>query len=134
MEKELQQPGIVSLWLHWYFLEVPGGILRAFGNFLKFYFHYFSISLLLRTLFSYWRRYRWSYGRGFDLKRYLSTFISNTVSRFLGALIRSVTILVGLIFELLVLITGIIILLFWICLPIILIFGFYFGFKLAFLK
>ncbi|MCD6233408.1 hypothetical protein J7J81_03500 [bacterium] len=121
---------LLFLFLEWFFYDVPKGILKAFWNFLRFYFNYFSIPLLLKTLFSPWRRYRWSYGRGFDLKRYLSTALSNAISRLLGAFIRILTIFIGLVFEVLILAAGVIVFCGWFLLPILLVSSLYFGLRL----
>ncbi len=117
-------------WLVWHFYEVPKGILKAFKNFLVFNFNYFSIGLLSRTLFSHWRRYREYYPRGFNIKGWLRAFSGNMISRMLGAIVRTVTILVGLVVEFLILIGGVIIILVWLCLPILIVFGFYLGLRL----
>jgi ATP-dependent Clp protease ATP-binding subunit ClpC len=112
---------ILLQWLTWHFLEVPRNILRIFKGFLLFNFNYFSVPFLLKTLLAPWRKYGESYGRGFDLKRYLETFIFNSTSRILGAIVRIVMILVGLIFEVFIFISGAILLFVWIFLPILLI-------------
>jgi len=115
--------------LVWHFYEVTGGILKAFKNFLFFNFNYFSIGLLAKTLFSHWRRFRESYGRGFDIKRYFEAFVTNMISRILGAIVRTVVIIIGLVVEVFIFIGGIIVFLTWIFLPILLLLGLYFGLK-----
>jgi len=121
---------IIFKWLVWHFFEVPKKILQGFGNYLVFNINYFSIPQLLKTLFSHWRRYREFYGRGFDPKRYLEVFLSNTVSRILGAIIRIITIMIGLIFEFFIFLGGIFIFIIWVLLPLIIILCFFSGFKL----
>ena len=121
---------IISQWLTWHFCEVPKEILKGLRNFLIFNFHYFSIPLLARTLFSHWRRYIEYYPRGFDIKGWLRAFSGNMISRTLGAIVRTVTILVGLVVEFFILIGGVIIILVWLFLPILIIFGFYLGLRL----
>lgn len=100
-------------WLAWYFWSVPGNILKITGNFLRFGLRYFSIPLLLKTLFAPWRQYVWHYPRGFDLKEYASVFFSNIISRTIGAIARIILIIVGLLTEFVMLIGGLIIFLFW---------------------
>jgi len=113
----------------WHFIDVPRGILKAWINFLRYNLNYFSVPLLLKTLFSYWRRYRWFYPRGFDIKGYIETFFSNLISRVLGAVVRMVLIIVGLLIEIFIIFGGLIILIAWLLLPILLIGGLYFGFR-----
>ena len=116
---------MLSQWLAWHFLEVPRSILKIFKGFLLFNFNYFSVPFLLKTFFTPWRRYKESYGRGFDIKRYLETFIFNLTSRILGAIVRTVIILIGLIFEVFIFIAGMAAFPIWIFLPILLIISFY---------
>jgi len=121
---------LVFQFIIWYFLEAPKEILKIWRNFLLFNFNYFSIPLLLRTLFSHWRKYKYSYGRGFDFNRYLNVFSFNAVSRAVGTVVRIFVIFVGLTCEILILILGVIIFIGWFMLPVFLIMGFYYGFKI----
>lgn len=123
---------ILIQYLFWQFFEVPKEILKAWRNFLKFYLNYFSIPLLFKTLFSYWRRYRWFYPRGLRIGKYLEVFFSNLFSRFLGAVMRIILIFIGLLVEIFLIFAGIIIFLGWLILPILLILGLISGFKILF--
>lgn len=120
---------IVFQYLSWQFLEMPRNILMAWGNFLKFNLNYFSIPLLLKTFFSPWRRYKVSYGKGFDIGGYFNAFISNLIFRILGAILRSVLIIIGLLVEAFIIFVGIIVFFGWLVLPAILIVGLVFGVK-----
>jgi hypothetical protein len=117
-----QKVGIFAKWLIWHYFEATRFLLRAFKNYLVFNFNYFSIPLLLKTLFSHWRRYVESYGRGFDPKRYFWAFSSNMISRVLGAIIRIGTIIIGLIFEFFIFLGGVLAVIFWLALPFLAIF------------
>lgn len=117
-------------YLGWHFFNLPKKILKAWRNFLVFNLEYFSVGLLLRTLFSHWRRYQFFYPRGFDIGQYAQVFFSNLISRTLGAVLRAFLIILGLIVELLILILGTLFFLAWLFLPLILIIIFYTGFKL----
>src|SRR4030042_2000543 len=66
MEISHPKENIVGIWVSWYFVEMPREILKAWKNFLRFNFNFFSIPLLIKTLFSYWKRYYWVRGRGFN--------------------------------------------------------------------
>jgi len=123
---------IVLQFIKWYYLDQPKAILRTWKNFLRFNLNYFSISLLLKTLFSHWRKYQWSYGRGFDIKRYAEVFFSNLISRVIGAIIRFFLILIGVVAEIIIVLAGIIVFLGWLLLPVLLLAGLWFGFKLLF--
>ena len=117
-------------WVCWQFFDMPREILRIWKNFLKFNLEYFSVPLLIKTYFSYWRGYKWSYGRGFDLARWAEAFFSNLISRSLGAFLRTFLILFGTIAEIILFFLGLIFLLIWIFLPFILMAGIFYGIKL----
>lgn len=119
-------------YLAWQFFDSPKGILLGWGNFLRFGLNFFSIPLLLRTLFAPWRKYQAPYGRGFDVGRFLETLLSNLIFRLLGAVVRSFFILAGLLFEILIFIIGLAVLLAWLFLPAFLIYGLIFGFTIIF--
>ena len=121
---------IISQRFSWHFFEVPKEILGAWRNFLLFNLNYFSIPLLLRTFFSPWRRYRESYGRGFDIGRYFEVFFANLIFCFLGAIMRSFLIIIGLLAEIFVFFAGLIVFLGWFIMPIILIIGLILGFRI----
>lgn len=122
---------IMFQWFSWYFLEMPMEMLGAWKNFLKFNLEYFSIALLLKTFFQPWRRYEETYNsQGLNIGRFLECFFSNLIFRVLGAIIRSGLILTGLIVQLLIVFIGIIMLIWWFILPILLILGFFYGFKI----
>ncbi|PIR71502.1 MAG: hypothetical protein COX89_01410 [Candidatus Nealsonbacteria bacterium CG_4_10_14_0_2_um_filter_37_10] len=119
-------------YLIWQFWEVPKNILLGWKNFLKFGLNYFSLPLLLRTFFSPWRRYTWAYPRGFDVGKYFEVFISNLISRILGAVLRIFLIIIGVLAEVFIIFAGAILFFGWIVLPILLITGLVFGFKIIF--
>lgn len=123
---------IFFYYFYWHFLEAPRNILMAWKNFLKFGLNYFSIPLLLRTLFSPWHKYAWSYPRGFYPEKYLEVFVSNLISRILGAILRIFMIIVGILTEIFIILAGIIIFLVWIVLPLLLIAGLILGIRIIF--
>jgi hypothetical protein len=120
---------IVFQWISWQFFEVPREVLKAWKNFLKFNLNYFSTPLLIKTFFSHWRRYKWSYGKGFDIGRYLEAFFSNLISRTLGAIMRSILIFIGLLAEVFIFFAGAIVFISLLILPFLLLAGFVFGIK-----
>lgn len=114
----------------WYFWDMPKEILRAWRNYLVFNLEFFSVGLLLRTWLSPWHQYHWDRGRGFDFARFLEVLFSNAITRVLGAFMRSILIIIGLVSEVFIFLIGLIILAFWLVLPALLVFGFGFGLKL----
>jgi len=132
IETAKKPTNIFFQWLSWQFFEMPGNILKIWKNFLKFNLNYFSIPLLLKTFFSHWRRYKWSHGRGFDFKRYFEVLLSNLISRILGAMMRSILIMIGFGVEIFIIFAGIILFFSWLVSPILLIGGLIFGIKVIF--
>lgn len=119
---------IFVMWFLWHFYEMPKFLFRAWKNYILFGINSFSVSLLLKTLFSPWRRYNWSYPKTFDIKEFFSTLVSNIFSRILGAICRVMLILAGLIFQFFIIIAGIIVILFWFLIPFIIVAGILFVF------
>jgi hypothetical protein len=119
-------------WLIFQFFDAPKEILKAWRNFLIFNLNYFSIPVLLRTLFAYWRKYSWAYPRGFDLSKNLEVAASNFISRIIGALMRIILICIGIAVEIFIFFLGAAIFLIWLILPGLIIFLLYHGFRILF--
>lgn len=119
----MREQNIFSLWFLWQFYQMPKFLLQAWNNYFMFAANLFSLPLLLKTFFSPWRRYNWKYPRGFDLAGFFNTLISNIFSRILGAIVRTVLIIIGILFQIFVVIFGLIIFIGWILVPFIAIFG-----------
>ncbi|MBZ1348523.1 MAG: hypothetical protein KYQ20_02075 [Candidatus Nealsonbacteria bacterium] len=128
--KIAEKQNIIFQWFFWQFFEMPKNILKAWRNFLLFNLNYFSIALLLKTFFSPWRKYKLGYPRGFRFSKYLEVFFSNLISRVLGALVRIVLIIAGLLAQVFIIFAGAIIFFGWIVLPFLLVAGFLFGIRL----
>jgi hypothetical protein len=119
--------------LIWQFFDAPKAILIGWKNFLLFNLNYFSIPLLLRTYFSHWHRYSYSYEKVFEFWKNIEVFVFNMMSRIIGAILRTFFIIIGALVEAAIVIIGLIILLTWLALPFLLISGLFFGIKLLFL-
>jgi len=130
MEEVAKKHNIFFQWFSWHFLDMPKGVLAAWKNFLLFNLNYFSIPLLLKTFFAPWRRYKVPKGKGFDFGRYFEALFSNLIFRFLGASIRSIFIIFGLFVEAIVVVLGVFAFFVWIFLPLIFIFGIFWGIKI----
>ncbi|MDP3052162.1 MAG: hypothetical protein Q8N42_01505 [bacterium] len=104
-------------YLVWHYSQALKEGFVIWKTFLWFVSQLFSIRLLLRTLFSPWRRLKEYYGRGFDPVRLLESLFINIMMRFIGFIIRSVAILVGLAAELAAIIIGIIMFVVWLAFP-----------------
>jgi len=126
---------VVNLFLSylvWSGKEVPLFILKAWRNTLWFTFHYFSLSILVGTLFSPWRRYSWSYRGGFSIGKYLEALASNLFSRIIGAAMRLPLIAAGLITAILVFFAGAAVFALWFLLPFIIYLSFSHAIRILF--
>ena len=123
---------ILFQYIFWQFWESPKNVFAAWLNFLKFGLHYFSLQLLLKTLFSPWRRYRWYYPRGFYPAKYLEVFLSNLISRILGMVLRVFLLIAGISFEIFIFFAGLIVFFGWLALPLLLIRVFFYGLSILF--
>ena len=126
---------IISIFLQglvWQFFDVPKAILKAWQTFLWFNLNYFSVLVLLKTYFSPWRRYSYPYGKAFEFWKNIETFVFNMMSRIIGAILRTVFIIIGLALEILIILIGVIIFLGWLVLPFFLVFALIFGISLLF--
>jgi len=108
---------IVASWFLWHFSEAPKFILGVWKNFIGFSIELFSTPLLLKTFFSPWRKYNWSYPRGLDVGKIFETLTSNFFSRFLGALMRTGLIIGGILFQVFILVAGLVVFLGWLLAP-----------------
>ncbi len=118
---ENSKQNIFLMWLVWHFYEAPMFLLEVWKNYIIFSFNYFSLPILVKSLFAPWRRYRWSYPKALDIGEFFSTVLSNFFSRIIGALVRIVLIIVGFIFQIFVVLAGLVIFLFWLLVPFIII-------------
>jgi len=116
----------------WHFFDVPKELGKAWKNYLRSYFNFFSTGSLLKTLLTPWHGLMWSYGRGFSFTRYAETIISNGFSRIIGAIIRIFLIIFGFVVEVFIFILGGIVFFTWLFLPVLLVVGFVFSIKLLF--
>ncbi len=118
-----ENKNIFFLWVRWHYISQVEDIIKKWKNVILFTANYFSLPLLIKTYFSPWRRYKWSYGRGFNLTRYLEVLLSNIFSRFMGALMRTFLIILGTLCEILVFVLGFTVVILWIILPLATIIG-----------
>jgi len=116
-------------YLYWQLILTPKKVLTIVKNYLAFGFDFFSIKETLRSLFSPWRRYLWDYGRGFDIGRYFEVFLSNIITRVIGFIMRLFLIALFIIYEVVVLIAGIILFFLSIIYPFFFIGAIIYGFK-----
>ena len=119
----VQRENIIVSWIMWHFWQAPKFLFSVWKNYILFAANYFSLPLLLKTLFSPWRRNDWKYPKAFDVMEFLNVFLSNIFSRIIGFILRIVLIIAGVSLQIFVLIAGIAVIVFWLLIPFIIIFG-----------
>lgn len=108
---------LLPSYIIWHYGKALTDILRVWKNFFWFIFNFFSISLLLQTLFSPWQRLDENYTKGFDIEALASTFVVNVLMRLVGAFMRLFLIIMGLICLLFVVVAGVAFFVLWIFAP-----------------
>jgi hypothetical protein len=110
---------LISIFIKWYFIEMPIKILNQLYKYIVVLTKIYSFVFLLKTLFSPWKNQTYSYPqKGFDIKVIFQTWIYNMIARVVGAVVRIVTILMGIFVLILISILGIAVLLTWLTYPV----------------
>ena len=103
-------------YLIWHYSRAFRDIVSLWYNVVWFITHFFSIPLLLRTLFSPWKRMTTTREQ-FGIEDMAQTFVFNLMSRVVGFFVRGVLLLMGFA-ALLTLILGLVVfLIVWLLLP-----------------
>jgi hypothetical protein len=110
---------IFTGYVRWHYGKAFIAISVIWKNFLWFVGHFFSFALLLKTLFSPWKRMGEEYQHeGFHPSTFFQTLIVNTIMRIVGVFVRLIVILIGILFFAFVFIFGLLFIAFWIVAPI----------------
>lgn len=107
----------VPHYLMWHYTRALQNIVRVCANFLWFFYHFFSISFLLKTFFNRFERLGEEYKKGLDVPAFAATLTVNTLMRIVGILARTIVILLGVSVTVTVFLFGIIFFVFWLFLP-----------------
>lgn len=113
---------ILPYYISWHYTHGISGFLQLWKNFLWFNYNFFSIPLLLRTLFAPFQRLKEQYQGGLHVEDFMSVVITNILMRCIGFIIRFSMILMGGVSYLVLLIGGVLCFLLWIILPFVLLF------------
>jgi len=108
---------IILSYFYWQLIETPKKLILIIKDFIIFGFDLFSVKETIGNLFSPWKRYVWDYGRSFDFAKYLDVFISNLIARIIGFIMRIFLLFFFIIYEVIVLIIGPLVLLFFLLYP-----------------
>jgi len=96
----------------WVYFIAPLQFIKIWSNFIWFLYNFFSIHLLLTTLFSKWHRIgEVRQQRGFEA--IFSAFVINPLMRIVGFIIRSIVIIAGLVMVLTAILIGLALFIVW---------------------
>lgn len=123
---------IAPYYIHWHYGRALNGIIEITQNLAWFLWHFFSVGVLMQTLFSPWQRLQEQHKRGLDIGNYLSSLTINIVMRCVGALVRSIFIILGLISICFTYVGGVIVFIVWLAFPLAVVFGIILGFVFMF--
>lgn len=110
----------------WYYSRAFYEIISVWMNLMWFITHFFSMPLLLKTLFAPWKRMTDS-NRHTGLEDLLATIVMNIMTRVFGAIIRICIITVGLLILLFGIVALCLIVLSWVILPLLLLYSMLYG-------
>jgi hypothetical protein len=109
-------------YLVWHYSQAFRDVSSFWMNIAWFVTHFFSMPLLLRTLFSPWKRVRTEHTK-YGLEDLAETILFNIMSRVVGAFIRVVLLVVGFVTLVLVFAGYISFLILWVFLPVVVLFS-----------
>lgn len=119
---------ILPTYLFWHYTKAPSRIISLTVDLVRFNLHLFSISIMLKTLFSPWRKISEDYKmKGLDITELLTSFTVNTIMRIMGAIFRSIVIILSLVFATVIILGGFLFFIYWLLLPVAVIFLLIFG-------
>jgi hypothetical protein len=120
---------MTGLFFEWVFLYAPASFFKTVRNVSIGLTHYFSIPLLLTSLFAPWRKDATSLQNA-PANAWGQIILNNAVSRFIGFIVRGFTILLGLVSLFVWNVGAIIFFICWYCLPFFLIASILYGVRL----
>ena len=115
---------VLPYYVRWHYSTAFIDIKNLATNFISFIYTFFSIPLLLRSLFSPWRRFSDSYGKQESI---FETLIFNVIMRFVGVFVRLLFIVMGVALLVIVICLSVLVFLTWLLLPFVIIYAFLFG-------
>ena len=101
----------------WHYGQAIADIVEVWRNFFWFGYHFFSMPLLLKTLFSPFRRLREKGGNLLHLEILFENILANIIGRIVGFLLRSFVFALGVFYMILASAAFVIALILWIMLP-----------------
>ncbi|MBI5817289.1 MAG: hypothetical protein HZB09_02580 [Candidatus Yonathbacteria bacterium] len=114
----------------WYYTAALFNFIKISRDFIWFLFHFFSIPILIPTLFSKWKRIGDVRTKKFNIADFFSVLIVNSIMRIVGFFIRSFVVITGFVSIVLAIAAEIAVFIAWLFLPVIIVALFVLGMKL----
>lgn len=111
---------ILHHYLIWHYSRAYFEFFRIWMNLLWFVFHFFSIKQLAFTLFSPWKRITEERTKAWDFEEFAGAILINLISRIIGAIVRTMVLITGLISVVLLLVGGVLVYIIWLLAPVVL--------------
>lgn len=109
------------LFFGWWYSEGIGRVFKYIRAFFVYFFDFFSVKTIFKTLFMPWKRDVASY-QGLTLQQRFQVWILNLVSRFVGFVIKMFTLISYAIFSIFVAGASLLIVIIWFAFPLLIIF------------
>lgn len=107
----------VAYYTRWHYGKGLRELFRNWMDFLWFVVEFFSLGILVKTLFSPWERMGEGYPAGFHPSEMIQTFIVNSLMRLVGFCVRIVVLCVGFIALIFSLVFGVVLMVSWLLFP-----------------
>ena len=112
---------ILHHYLIWHYSRAYFEFFRIWTNLLWFVVHYFSMKQLLFSWFSPWKRVTEQRTKAWDIEDMASSILINLLSRIVGAMLRTIVLVVGLAALSVLLIGGLVVYATWFLAPVLLV-------------
>lgn len=119
---------MVIRYLSWHYGSGFKSFIAAERNFIDFGWYLFSITELSRSLFAPWHQILEKKSGNVFTGDFWYALWGNVISRFMGGLVRIITIAMGLVFETIIVICTAILTVLWLLAPVLIMFFYVYGF------
>jgi hypothetical protein len=118
---------IVPHYISWHYTKAISDLIGLFKNFIWFIWNFFSIHILIKTLFVPFKKLNVQRTKRFDMEDFFSALVTNLLMRLIGFVIRFMFIIIGLFSLISFAILYSLFFMIWIILPLILLSVFVLG-------
>ncbi|MFA6252100.1 MAG: hypothetical protein WCX74_01730 [Candidatus Paceibacterota bacterium] len=110
---------IILTYIYWHYIERPKDLFNILSNYTNFWIFFFSVGRVLKSLFDPWKKIEYSVPKNvLDISVWAEVAFSNIFSRTMGFIMRVFLLIVFVALEFITLTLGVIIITFWILLPV----------------